>query len=148
MAFEKTTKESKPEEVAAYLRDLDHPMHGVVCAARKVVLSASASIGEEIKWNSPTFFFAGKMKPTDPKLYVRLLVNFNVFRKDCLRLVFWQAAEVPDPTSFLEGDYKDGRRIALLSSLEDVKRRAPALKAILKAQLTRMPKSSGRRVPG
>jgi hypothetical protein len=134
----KTMEESRPEEVSAYLRELAHPMRSVVLATRKVVLAASPSIGERIKWNAPSFFYTGPMRPTDPKKYVRYLLVFNVFRKDCLRLVFLHAADIPDPTAFLEGSYPDGRRLALLSSLGDVRARAGALRSVLRAQIARL----------
>jgi hypothetical protein len=131
----KTTKPSLPDEVDAYIAALKHPLVKVVRLTRETVLSASPSIGEEIKWNAPSFFFKGKMAPSDPKLYLRYLVNFNLFRKDCLRLIFLRAGEIPDPAGLLQGDYKDGRRLVLFSSMDEVKANAAALKRILRAQL-------------
>ena len=140
MAVKKTIKPSQPEQVDTFLRALDHPLLSVVRKAREAVLSASPSIGEEIKWNAPSFYYAGQMKPTDPKLYARYLVSFNLFKKDCLRLIFLRAGGLSDPTGLLEGDYEDGRRIALLSSLADIRAKAPALKAVLRQQLAQIEK--------
>ncbi|GAB3339246.1 DUF1801 domain-containing protein [Marilutibacter aestuarii] len=42
-------------EVAAFLRDLDHPRKDVVLALRGLVLDANPAIGEAIKWNAPSF---------------------------------------------------------------------------------------------
>ena len=136
----KTGKPTAHEEVDAYLAALKHPLKEVVRRTREIVLSASPTIGEEIKWNAPCFFFKGKMAPSDPKLYLRYLVNFNLFRKDCLRLVFLRAGDVPDPTGLLQGDYADGRRLALFSSVEDAEAKSAALKKILRAQLKQIRK--------
>jgi hypothetical protein len=47
----------------------------------------------QIKWNAPTSFYAGPMKPTNPKEYTRYLVVFNLSRKDCIRPVFPRGAK-------------------------------------------------------
>jgi hypothetical protein len=134
----RTTKPSAPAQVEAFLAALDHPLARLVRRARKTVLSASPSIGEEIKWSAPAFFFKGQLPPSDPKLYLRYLVIFNLYRKDCLRLVFWRAGDVPDPTGLLMGDYKDGRRLVLLSSAAELDASSAALKKILRAQVAQI----------
>jgi hypothetical protein len=44
----------------------------VVEAVRKIIVSADKQIGEHIKWNSPSFFYSGEMKPFNPKEYKRI----------------------------------------------------------------------------
>ena len=75
------------------------------------------------------------MKPTDPKQYVRYVVVFNLFKKDCIRLVFWGGGKVNDKFEFLEGDYADGRRLALFRNMGDVKAKKKGLQYTLKEQL-------------
>ena len=75
------------------------------------------------------------MEPSDPKLYKRYLVIFNLFRKDCIRLVFWRGAKVSDPTGLLEGEYSDGRRLATFQGMDDVKTKEKALRQVIKQQL-------------
>ena len=60
-------KPSEPEKVDAYMQKLKHPLADVVAALRRIILSTDSEIGEEVKWNAPTFFFSGEMKPSDPK---------------------------------------------------------------------------------
>ena len=91
-----TTKTSEPEKVDAYMKVLKHPLADVVEALRQIILNTDTEIGEEIKWNAPTFFYAGEMAPSDPKKYKRYLVVFNLFKKDCIRLVFPSGAKVDD----------------------------------------------------
>src|SRR5258708_1761653 len=128
MAAKPARKPSAPAEVNKYMSALKHPLSEVVEALRQVILKTAPEIGEEIKWNAPAFFFTGEMKPSDPKEYKRYLVVFNLFRKDCIRLVFWRGANVRDESGLLEGDYADGRRLALFSSMADVKSRSRALR--------------------
>jgi hypothetical protein len=135
-----TTKPSEPDKVNTYMKTLEHPLSDVVQALRQIILKTDSSIGEEVKWNAPTFFYTGEMKPFNPKEYKRYLVVFNLFKKDCIRLVFWGGAKANDTSGFLEGDYPDGRRLAMFYSLEDVKAKQQALENVLKLQLEHLDK--------
>jgi hypothetical protein len=126
---------SEPAAVDAYMAKLKHPLGDVAEAIRQAILAADKSIGEEIKWNAPAFFYTGPMEPFDPKEYKRHLVVFNFLKKDCIRLVFWRGDRAGDRTGFLEGDYKDGRRLAMISSLEELGAHKKAITAALKAQI-------------
>ena len=125
------TKPSEPEKVDAYLEKLNHPLKDVVVALRRIILGTDKEIGEEIKWNAPTFFYAGEMKPSDPKKYKRYLVVFNLYRKDCIRLVFPSGAKVKDATGLLEGDYADGRRLAMFGDMKAVASKKKALQQVI-----------------
>lgn len=134
-ASTKATKPSDPASVDAYLKKLKHPLSALAAELRAAILAADPRIGEEIKWNAPAFFHTGAMEPFDPKEYRRHLVVFNFFRKDCIRLVFWHGDRAKDKSGFLEGEYPDGRRLAVISSSAELKSRKKALVATLKAQL-------------
>ena len=131
----KTTKRSDSAAVDSYMQALKHPLADLTAVLRQTILAADPGIGEEIKWNAPAFFFTGPMEPFSPKEYRRHLVVFNFYRKDCIRLVFWHGDRAKDKSGFLEGEYSDGRRIALLSSVEELQARKKALVAALKSQL-------------
>jgi hypothetical protein len=135
-----TTKPSEPAKVNAYMKKLKHPLAKVVEALRKIILSTDKEIGEEVKWNAPTFFYAGEMTPSDPKKYKRYLVVFNLYQKDCIRLVFPSGAKVNDQSGLLQGDYKDGRRLAFFSNLADVKSGERSLQHVIKCWLTLLEK--------
>ena len=130
-----TTKPSEPDKVNEYMKRLKHPLSKVVEALRRIIVKADPEIGEEVKWNAPTFFYTGAMKPFNPKEYRRYLVVFNLYRKDCIRLVFWGGAKVNDRSGFLEGAYADGRRLATFHNLKDVISKKAKLQSILKQQL-------------
>jgi hypothetical protein len=133
-------KPSEPEKVDAYMRDLKHPLAEVVKALRQVILSTDPEIGEEVKWNSPTFFYMGEMKPFNPKEYKRYIVVFNLSKKDCIRLVFLSGARIGDTSGFLEGDYADGRRLALIYSMDDVLAHKTTLRRSIKKWLATLDK--------
>ena len=128
---EMTTKPSQPGKVDAYMGKLKHPLAKVVEDLRQIILSTDKEIGEEIKWNAPTFFYAGEMKPTNPKEYRRYIVVFNLFKKDCIRLVFPSGAKVKDASGLLEGEYADGRRLAMFYNSKDVKSKEKNLRAVI-----------------
>jgi len=130
------TKASEPDKVDAYMQKLKHPLAEVLAALRKIILSTDREIGEEIKWNAPTFFYTGEMKPSDPKKYERYIIVCNVYRKDCIRLVFPSGAKINDSSGFLQGDYADGRRLALFHNLEEVKSQTKPLQQATKKWLT------------
>jgi hypothetical protein len=130
-----SSKPSEPAKVDAYIRKLRHPLKDAVEALRQIILSSDKQVGEEIKWNAPTFFYSGDMKPSDPKEYRRYIVVFNLYRRDCVRLVFPSGAKIGDRTGLLQGDYPDGRRLAFFSSLEQVKSKKKSMQAAIKKWL-------------
>jgi hypothetical protein len=134
-ASQLVTKASEPEKVDEYVGKLKHPLAEVVRNLRRIILSVGSEIGEEIKWNAPTFFYAGPMKPTNPKEYRRYIVVFNLFRRDCIRLVFPSGGKVQDSSGLLEGDYADGRRLAMFYSVKDVSSKEKALRGVIKKWL-------------
>ena len=131
-----STKVSEPEQVDAYMRALKHPLKGVVEELRAIILGADSSIGEEVKWNAPAFFYTGSMAEFDPKQHKRHVVVFNLFKKDCVRLVFLSGAHIGDSSGVLMGDYADGRRLALFSSIEEVHSKKSTLERIIRNWLS------------
>lgn len=135
-----STKQSEPEQVDAYIRALKHPLKNVVEELRAIILAADSSIGEEIKWNAPAFFYTGAMPEFGPKEHKRHVIVFNLFKKDSVRLVFPSGARIGDTSGLLEGDYADGRRLALFSSIEQVHAKQPALKKAIRQWLATLEK--------
>lgn len=127
-----TTGIPETEKVNEFMAELKYPLADVIQYLRNYILSLDKNIGEGIFYNAPVFFYTGKMKPFDPKEYRRYIVGFNLFKKDTLRLIFLRGASADDPTGLLEGDYKDGRRLVLFKSIDDVKSKEAELKKIIK----------------
>jgi hypothetical protein len=130
----KGIKLSDKEQVTLYIKKLDPAFGKIIETIRKIILSTDASVGERIKWNNPSFYYTGEMKPFDPKEYKREIVVFNLF-KEKIMLVFPSGAKVKDTSGLLTGDYKDGRRIVLLKDMADVKAKEKALQKIIKEWL-------------
>ena len=128
-------KASDPNAVDSFVSNLEHPRSDVVAILRQVILDASPSVGEEIKWNAPSFFYTGAMQAFNPKEYKRHLVVFNLHKKDCIQLVFLGGAKVGDASGLLIGDYKDGRRLALFHDVAEVSGKKSALQRIILEQV-------------
>ncbi len=131
---------SEPEKVAEYLQKMDHPLIDLVHYLRKLILSIDESIGEGIYWNAPTFYYTGEMKPFNPKEYKRYIVGFVFNKIEMIRMVFLNGANATDKTKLLEGTFKDGRKLAVFTSLEDIKNKETALKDIIKELINQIDK--------
>ncbi len=127
-------KLSEKEQVTEHIKKLDPAFGKIIETIRQIILSTDKEIGERIKWNNPSFYYTGEMKPFDPKEYKREIIVFNLF-KNRIMLVFPGGAKVNDTTGFLEGDYKDGRRIVIFKDMEDVKSKEKVLRKVIEAWL-------------
>ena len=125
------TKPSDTASVNAYMERLNHPLADVASALRRIILETGSEVGEEIKWNAPAFFYTGELPPFNPKEYKRHIVVFNFLKQDCIRLIFPSGARVNDYSGLLQGDYPDGRRLALFCDMDDVKERSSTLQAVV-----------------
>ncbi len=121
-------KPTPPEQVTAYIDQLDPNTKATVTYIRKLILSIDPIIAEQIKWNSPSFFYTGAIKAFDPKEYKRDLLVCNLHRGKIL-LVFPTGSKVKDQ---LKGkDYPDGRKIITINDLADVKAKEQQLKQVV-----------------
>jgi len=130
----KTTKLPDTEQVTAHIKKLDSSIRKTIERLREIILGADKEIGERIKWNNPSFYYTGELKSFDPKEYKRELIVFNLF-KNRIMLVFPSGAKVNDKTGFLQGDYKDGRRVATFKDLADVESKEKILTTVIKKWL-------------
>src|SRR5664279_1027240 len=127
----KSIKLTDSDQVTKHINALDPAVSKIVQTLRKIILDSDKEISERIKWNNPSFYYTGEMKPFDPKEYKREIIVFNLF-KNRIMLVFPSGAKVNDKSGLLQGDYKDGRRISIFKDLNDVKEKQKALQKIIK----------------
>ena len=134
MAKAKSTPLTDSEQVSQHIKKLDPSIAPTVEAIRKIILDTDKEIGEQIKWNSPSFYYTGEMKPFNPKEYKRDIAVMNLHKGNIL-LVFPTGAKVKDTTGLLEGDYTDGRRLVRFKDINDVKAKTKALQTVIKEWL-------------
>jgi uncharacterized protein YdeI (YjbR/CyaY-like superfamily) len=123
-----------PKSVTDFISKLDPAFAELVETVRQVVLSTSPDIAEQIKWNSPSFFYSGDMKPFDPKEYKRDIIVLHT-RKNVALLIFPTGSIVNDTTGILEGNYTDGRRMVTFKTVDEVKAKADCLQKVIKQWL-------------
>lgn len=126
----KQLPQSNAELVTGYIQNLDAPVAGIVEAIRQIILSTDPEIGEEIKWNAPSFLYTGEMKPFNPKEYKRHIMVMNLHKR--ILLVFPSGAKVNDTSGLLEGDYADGRRLIYIKSMDDLKSKEAGIRKVIK----------------
>ena len=130
----KSTK-TDSELVTELIQKLEPDFAALVEQARKLILAADKEIGEQIKWNSPAFYYTGEMKAFDPKEYKRDLVVLNL-RKDQVLMVFPTGASIIKHREILEGTYTDGRRMITIKNKEELKKKEKAIQLIIKEWLS------------
>ena len=126
------------EKVSAYIAKLEEPTKGIVEALRQIIISTGSEIAEEIKWNAPSFYYTGDMIPFDPKEYLRHIIVMNLHKR--ILLVFPSGAKIDNTSGLLTGDYKDGRRLVEVKTMDDVKSITPALQAAIRDWLSKLEK--------
>src|SRR6186713_2218583 len=126
----KAVKLTDTEQVTAHIKKLDPSLGEIIETIRQIILKTDKEIGEHIKWNNPSFYYTGEMKPFDPKEYKRDIIVMNLF-KERIMLVFPGGAKVNDTSGLLEGDYKDGRRTVVFKDMADVKAKEKVLQEVI-----------------
>ena len=126
----KTPKLSGNEAVSAYIARLDETVGPIVEKLRQIILSTDPEIAEEIKWNAPSFYYTGPMKPFNPKEYKQYIIVMNLHKR--ILLVFPSGEKIDNSDGLLSGDYTDGRRLITISNLEDVLQKEQALRNAIK----------------
>ncbi|MCB2406858.1 DUF1801 domain-containing protein [Hymenobacter lucidus] len=117
-----------------FLQQLDLPLRAVVEALRLSILAAAPTVAEQIKWNSPSFYYTGPMAPFEAREYRRDIVVLNLHRGHPL-LVFPTGAGISDATGLLEGSYTDGRRLIQIRDLAEAQAKAAGLQQVVRAWL-------------
>ncbi|MBK7811107.1 MAG: DUF1801 domain-containing protein [Saprospiraceae bacterium] len=128
-----------PQSVTAFIQNLEPDFAKLIEAIRQLILSTDPEVGEQIKWNSPSFFYQGEMKAFNAKEYKRDIVVVNI-RKGIALLVFPTGAIIEDQTGLLEGDYTDGRRLASFKNMKDIEDKGPALQQVIRHWLAKVEK--------
>lgn len=115
------------EQVTEHNGKLSQTIQPAIEYLRQVILSINTEIAEHIKWNSPAFYFTGKMKQFDPKEYKRDILVMNL-RNDKILCVLPTGMKIVNNTEILEGNFTDGRRVINFKNLDDIKTKEQKLR--------------------
>jgi hypothetical protein len=131
-------KTVKPDSelVTEFIASLKPDYKEMAEALRTLILKTDKTIGEQIKWNVPAFYYTGDMKPFDPKEYKRDIIVTHFRQKDHVLLVLPTGVKLSNDAGLLEGDYKDGRRMVKIYDMKDLKSKEKELKKTIKEWIT------------
>lgn len=129
------SKQGDSERVTEHTAKLPKDIRVAVKYLRQIILSIDEEICEHIKWNSPAFYYSGKMKDFDAKEYKRDILVMNL-RKDKIMCVLPTGMNIKKHTAILEGDYTDGRRMIYFKDLHDIKQKQQLLTDAIKEWLS------------
>ncbi len=105
--------------VDSFLEQLQHPLKEVIVLMAKDIKQAHPLVQEQIKWNSPAYFFEGKIPNANPKEYLQDIVVFHLRRPQEILLIFPNGALIRDENKIFIGEIKDQRRfISIRNKLE------------------------------
>ena len=130
----KTTARSTAaaETVEIFLAELDHPYKSAILALRRAILEADPAIGEEIKWNAPSFRTSEHFATMHlrAKNGVQLILHRGAKKRD-------DGADmtIHDPESLLAW-LGDDRASATFGSAEEIQAKRPALTEIIRQWIT------------
>lgn len=133
------SKLSDKEQINELIAKHEHAFIEIIEAVRAIILSTNPEIDEQVKWNSPSFYYNGDMKAFNPKEYKRDIVVMNL-RKNVMLLIFPTGNVIDDEHNVLEGDYEDGRRMITFKTMEDVLLKKIALQQVIISWLSKVEK--------
>lgn len=115
--------------VEAYLKTLEHPLKRDFEAARRIILGASPTIREGIKWNVPSFATSDYFATFNPraKTSVELVFHFGAKAKG-----IQAKGKIPDPKGLLKW-LADDRAMVSLGSGKVIAANKSAFEALVRA---------------
>lgn len=115
----------EPQKVTEYINSLESSNRETIEFLREIFLNSNSKIAEQIKWNSPSFYYSGEMKKFEAKEYKRDLAVINLHRGKIL-IVFPTGNKIDN--KILKGkNYPDGRKIIEILNLEDARNKIDEL---------------------
>ena len=120
---------STPGDVEAFLASLEHPRKPEILALRQIILGADRSIGEEIKWNAPSFrtsehFATFHLRAKDG---VQIILHFGAKKREDRAA----GVRIADPGSLLEWLAPD-RASVKFADLEDIDAKRSAMTKVVR----------------
>ena len=127
----KVSKLTMAEQVVIHAESINHPLKDGVEFLRHLIRSSSSLVGEQVKWNSLSYFIKTELKPFNAKEYKSDIVVINLVKPAYILLVFPTGSLIDDVTGLLEGDFPDTRKVIKFSSLDEINLKADDLKLVI-----------------
>lgn len=111
--MKKDTEEK--EKIDNLIAPLNVDMLNIVNAIRALVLGTDPLIKEQVKWNSPSFFYTGALKNERAKDYPGDILVLHT-RKKLPLLIFPSGKLIDSFDHFFDEKYDDGRKMIQIKS--------------------------------
>lgn len=135
----KVSDTNDPKSVDEFIAKLDPDFARLINEIRIAILETDETVSEQMKWNSPAFFYNGEMKPFDPKEYKRDILVIHT-RKNQALLIFPTGKMIDDQSGILQGDFPDARKSILFKTPDDFQVRKNDLKDVIKDWINKVEK--------
>ena len=133
------TSINQKEKVDLLIADKADELKKIINEIRKIVLEINPLISEQVKWNSPSFYYTGEIASDNAKEYPRDILVLNLTRGYAL-LIFPSGAKIKNHDDFLEGDYKDGRRMLTIKDFKTLIEKKQKFISAIKEWITQINK--------
>lgn len=121
------TKRKPPSDVVAFLGALQHPLMPEIIALRKIILGVDPRIGEEIKWNAPSFRTTEHFATMHlrAKGQLQLILHFSAKKREAA------ASGIPDPDALLAWLGPD-RASVKFTGMDELRAKRQALEQVIR----------------
>jgi len=130
---------NQKEKVDLLIADKADDFKKIINKVRQIVLDIDPLISEQVKWNSPSFYFTGEIVSDNAKEYPRDILVLNLTRGYVL-LIFPSGAKIQYHEDFLEGEYTDGRRMHVIKDYNALIEKQAKLVSAIKQWITQVDK--------
>lgn len=121
---------TKGQSVEDFLETLNHPFKQEVVALRQMILAADTRIGEEIKWNAPSFYTTQHFATFQLRAKTGVQIILHLGTK--VRETATTGITIPDPESLLTWLAKD-RASVTFQNMDEIHAKRAAFAALIRA---------------
>lgn len=132
------TRSTQPT-VASFIAALDSPRQAEMLALRELLLQADPSIGEEVKWNAPSFHAGGDFATIHWRAKNALLLILHLGVKTGQAI---PPAAIADPLGLLRWLGPDRASVSL-TDMDDLGRKHDALTDLVRQWIRHLPTPAG-----
>lgn len=120
----------KSQRVEDFIAALDHPYKPEIVELRQIILGADPRIGEEIKWNAPSFYTTQHFATFQLRAKTGVQIILHLGTK--VRETATTGIPIPDPQSLLTWLAKD-RASVTLQNMDEIHAKRADFTALIQA---------------
>ncbi|MFN8440797.1 MAG: DUF1801 domain-containing protein [Caldilineaceae bacterium] len=119
----------KNQRVEDFIATLDHPYKAEIAELRQIILGADPRIGEEIKWNAPSFYTTQHFATFQLRAKTGVQIILHLGTK--VRETATTGITIPDPELLLTWLAKD-RASVIFQNIDEIHAKRAAFTALIR----------------